>query len=610
MQQPQSETAVSPAPERAAPSRELLADVVRRGGIVPHFQPIVDLFTGEVFGYELLARAGAPFEDPETMFQSARSWGLAWELEYACRKACLERVAEVAASVPSARFSLNVSPEIFSDPRFEGGVTLRTIGKLGVDIGRIIIEITETETVNDHERFEGLVRHYVDQGFQIALDDFGTGYSGLRTLVTVAPHFIKLDRSIMEGIEQNAYKQNIVRAMVSLATTVESDLIAEGIESTAQLLAVFRLGVRYAQGFLLGRPHPEPRPVARDVATELRRMIDDFQHKRFGLEEISIRRVITFPDGFQKSTTSCEALESRFRRNHSLDHVVLLDGNRAEGLITRQAFFALVSGRYGYAIYQRRLIDETAKRDFLSVDENVDIRALSRLAMGRPMADLYDPIVVTRADGAFAGTITMKQLLATAMDVEIKIATSLNPLTRLPGNIIISHWLEEIFRLQEYSVIYADLSRFKEFNERYGFMVGDEIIRAAAQLLGDFLLRISPEARLGHLGGDDFTIIAEGVPSEAVLQALCAEFDLRRQRFFSAEEAANGWYPSTDRSGRRVRVPLVTLTLAVVTSANFEGSPHPALVSQIAVMLKRRSKHRGENRSTSHYLFERRRYSA
>ena len=603
------EMVVSPRVERTSPTRELLMELIARGGIVPHFQPIVDLFTGEVFGYELLSRAGAPFEDPTTMFQSAKGWGLSWDLEYACRKACLKRVAEVAGRLPSARFTLNVSPDILSDPRFTGGFTLRTIRELGVDIGQLIIEITETATVNDRDRFEGLVRHYVDQGFQIALDDFGIGNSGLSTLVTVAPHFIKLDRSIVEGIEQNAYKQNIVKAMVSLAGTVESHLIAEGIESTAQLLTVFRLGVRYAQGYLFGRPAPEPAAIDPRAAIELHRMIDDFMHKPFTIEETSISRMITYPESFQAATTSCETLETEFRRNHSLDHVVVLDGGQALGLITRQAFFAAVSGQYGYAVYQRRFIDEVAKREFLSVDEEVDIRALGRLALGRSMSDLYDPIVVTDADGAFLGTITMRQLLAVAMDVEIKIATSLNPLTRLPGNIIITHWLEEIFKLERYSVIYADLSRFKEFNERYGLMAGDDLIRATAQILTDFLPRLSADARLGHLGGDDFIIVADALPTEAALAALCTEFDAGRERFFSSEEIANGWYPSTDRSGRRAHVPLATLTLAVVTSDNFDEPPRAGQISRIAVMLKRRSKHRGESRSVSHHLFERRRYS-
>jgi len=185
------------------------------------------------------------------MFREAKGWGLSWDLEYACRRVALKRIAEVSASLADVRFSVNVSPDIFSDERFGGGFTLRTLRELGIDIGRIIIEITETATVGDYDLFERLVGHYVDQGFHIALDDFSVATAGFRRSLRSRRTSIKLDRSIIAGIERNAYKQNMVKAMASLAATVDSQLVAEGIETREQLLRSFRLGVRLRSGLPL-----------------------------------------------------------------------------------------------------------------------------------------------------------------------------------------------------------------------------------------------------------------------------------------------------------------------------------------------------------------------
>jgi len=253
---------------RIAPSPpaldELLANV-DAAFIQPHFQPIVDLRERRPIGYEVLSRGA--FASPQALFDRARELGVTWELERACRLAALSRIAALSQEMrASMLFFLNVDPDIFDDERFVRGFTLAFLREHGIDQTNIVIEITERASVADYGRFEAVIRHYASQGFSIALDDFGSGHSGLVTLISCVPNYLKLDMAVTRGIDRGAYKQMILKSMVALAENIGAELIAEGVETWGELTTLVRYGVRYAQGFLLGRPQPLPEwsPIGRE----------------------------------------------------------------------------------------------------------------------------------------------------------------------------------------------------------------------------------------------------------------------------------------------------------------------------------------------------------
>ena len=115
----------------------------------------------------------------------------------------------------------------------------------------------------------------------------------------------------------------------------------------------------------------------------------------------------------------------------------------------------------------------------------------------------------------------MKQLLAKAFDLEVKFAASANPLTQLPGNMVIRVWLEDLLYKDEYTIIYADLDRFKEFNDQYGFSTGDDMIKLLAEVLQDNMQLTGVAVRLGHIGGDDFIVLVEGRVEDRFIRNIC-----------------------------------------------------------------------------------------
>lgn len=586
-----------------------LKRAIQARALVTHFQPIVDLRAGMPLGYELLSRFNSPALPIQKAFEFAEQSGLSWDLEYACRSKGIESIGTLSSELRSLRFFLNVSPSILSDPRFVSGFTSSLLQTHQIDQSQIVIELTERESVRDYPKFEKLIRHYVNQGFQIALDDFGSGHSSLVTLLNCTPHFLKLDREIVRGLHQDSYRQRLVRSLVDLAASIDTRLVAEGVELWEELQVLVRLGVRYAQGFLFEKPRPHPMPLDPALCQRIKALLKHEDSPRSELDE-RVGRMVSACRSVEALTLSCSELDNDYRHEPALDEVIVLRDNMPVGLVTRSQFYGRTGGPVGYSLFSRRPVDDIAKAHFLRVDEDTHVTTLARLATERLHEDLYDPVVVTDASGRFLGTVTMKQLIVRSAELEIQNAAGANPLTGLPGNRAITRWLLDLTEHGDFTIVYADLDRFKEFNDAYGFLAGDELIRLTAHLLEIAVSRLGDEARLGHVGGDDFVIAHRGaIPAEA-LQRVCDDFDRQKLGAFNAADSERGGFRAVDRAGRESVVPLTTLSLAAIPGTQVAPGTHPALLSQIAASLKKKTKQQSSASGKSSVLFERRHHSA
>ncbi|HEX3773194.1 MAG TPA: GGDEF domain-containing protein [Polyangiaceae bacterium] len=575
--------------------------------LVTYFQPIVDLRAGMPLGYELLSRFLAPSLQIHQAFERAEQCGLSWDLEYACRSKAIDSIGALAPDQRALRFFLNVSPRILSDSRFVSGFTSALLQEHDIHQNQIVIELTERESVRDYPQFERLIRHYVSQGFQIALDDFGSGHSSLVTLLSSTPHFLKLDREIVRGVHLDSYRQRLVRSLVDLAASVDTRLVAEGVEVWEELQVLVRLGVRYAQGFLFERPRPQPTSLDPALCQRIKTLLQREDSPRSELDE-RVGRMVSACRSVQALTLSCSELDNDYRHEPSLDEIVVLRDEIPVGLVTRSQFYGRTGGPVGYSLFSRRPVDEVAKAHFLRVDDATHVTTLARLATERLHDDLYDPVVVTDASGAFLGTVTMKQLIVRSAELEIQNAAGANPLTGLPGNRAITRWLLELTEHGDFTIVYADLDRFKEFNDAYGFLCGDEFIRLTAHQLELALNRLGEETRLGHVGGDDFVIACRGAIPQSALERLCEDFDRAKMTMFNAADVERGAFRALDRLGREAVVPLTTLSLAAISGAQVAPGIHPALLSQIAASLKKNTKQHTSLSGKSMVQFERRRH--
>jgi diguanylate cyclase (GGDEF)-like protein len=214
--------------------------------LTPVFQPIVELATGRVAGYEALTRfTGAePARAPDLWFAQARRCGMGPALE--------AKALAVALSVPDRPagtfLSLNVSPAAL--------VSADVAAVLPHDLSDIVIELTEDEVFSSDISLDATLSQLRDRGARIAVDDAGAGYAGLQQVVRIAPEILKIDRSLITGIDVDASKMALVEALARFASTTGAAVCGEGIETAAELRMLARADATYAQGYALGRPGP------------------------------------------------------------------------------------------------------------------------------------------------------------------------------------------------------------------------------------------------------------------------------------------------------------------------------------------------------------------
>jgi EAL domain-containing protein (putative c-di-GMP-specific phosphodiesterase class I) len=243
----------------------LLGDVV----LDVVFQPIVDLETFGPFGYEVLGRAtsadGAHVHRPDHLLEQAHAQGTLLRLDRAWRALAISRIAATALS-PHLHWFFNVDTRCIDDPELTSGFTRAALEAAGLGDLRVVIELGERDPLLDRARLARLVPRYAQQGFSIALDDLGAGHASLNRLVELRPDVAKLDMALVRGIGRDAYRLALLKSLVRFADEVGMCLVAEGIETPSELEALRRQGVRFGQGFLLGRPRALPRMSERPQA--------------------------------------------------------------------------------------------------------------------------------------------------------------------------------------------------------------------------------------------------------------------------------------------------------------------------------------------------------
>ncbi|HEY0970156.1 MAG TPA: EAL domain-containing response regulator [Gemmatimonadales bacterium] len=241
--------------ERARKVDDLRASL-REQAVYVDYHPIVRAATGEVFGYEALARGQMrSLRSPEVMFEVAAEADLVWELSRLCRARAVEGLRDHLGR--GELLFLNVDPHDFADPAF-------TEESLEVqDPTCVVIEITERTAIKDYPKFRERLRAFRERGYRFAVDDAGSGYAGLGSIANLEPDFIKLDISLINAIDTNFIKQNLVETMVRFADDQGAMVIAEGVERAEEYETVKGLGVHLVQGFYIHRPHPAPEQVER-----------------------------------------------------------------------------------------------------------------------------------------------------------------------------------------------------------------------------------------------------------------------------------------------------------------------------------------------------------
>ncbi|TLM99099.1 MAG: EAL domain-containing protein [Actinobacteria bacterium] len=244
-----NEREAADAVERIARLREILAGEQIRTLL----HPVFELESMDVVGYEALSRGpeGSEFERPDKLFSVAYDADLVLRLERVCRK----RALEMAAGLPDDRLLfVNIEPEAVCDPQLRDAVSASMVAESAVPPNRVVLELTERTAIHDFASFRSTLEYLRALGFSVAVDDAGAGYGSLQCLAEVRPDWLKIDLSLVRGCDSDEVRASLIESLVRFAQRVGGKLVAEGIETEAELATIRELGVQYGQGFLLAQP--------------------------------------------------------------------------------------------------------------------------------------------------------------------------------------------------------------------------------------------------------------------------------------------------------------------------------------------------------------------
>ena len=239
-----------------------------------HFQPIVSARTGEIYGYEALMR---PREtdgtrlSPFDILNIAQNQNMLERIENATMFNTLKHLSEKQDVFRERRLFVNsISCVTLTVSEYEA--LLRNYGEL---FSKLVIEITESSQLADN-MLDIVSKYFRQHKAHVALDDYGAGYSNEATLLAVMPDYIKVDRSLMQGIDTDPQKQQLVANIINFASTHDVMVLAEGVETDAELETVIFLGVDLIQGYVLCKPVPM---FLLDIAEEKKNLIVEYRMK-------------------------------------------------------------------------------------------------------------------------------------------------------------------------------------------------------------------------------------------------------------------------------------------------------------------------------------------
>lgn len=242
--------------ERASQRHKtLLQEIILRRRLHAVYQPIVDLESGSVFGFEGLARgpSDSALESPTALFSVAAQVDLTFELDRACFRSAL---AGAVGLEPIHRLFLNLLPTSFYDSSFIEREVSTLLEAAALTPANVVFEITEGLAIEDFNSFRRALACYTRAGFGVAIDDVGTRHSNLESVMALRPHFLKLSDVLIRGLSTSTVKREMVRSLQRIAEAIDAVIVAEGIERPEDLAVLCDLGVRYGQGYLLARPGP------------------------------------------------------------------------------------------------------------------------------------------------------------------------------------------------------------------------------------------------------------------------------------------------------------------------------------------------------------------
>ena len=565
--------------ERRDAHAALFRDILERRALSCVFQPILDFHARSIYGYEALIRGpkGSLFQSPIDLFDAATDSETLVLLSSICVN---KAMSEFAARRLPGKLFLNISPNVVSIPGFNPERGTKFLDSIQLRPDQIVIELTEHQPTFNFERIRDSLLLYRSMGFQVAIDDLGEGFSSLRLWSELKPEFVKADKHFVTGIADDPIKTQFLKAIVQIAESCGSQIIAEGIESEADFRLVRELGVAFGQGYLIGKPLEKPatmlNPAVATLLADGRVAVPPSAKYRQGTLVLAgqfAREVETVAP-----TLLVRDVITLFGQSSTRYVVPVVENGRPVGLIARRhvRFIKTIDDLEAAELAQQaREIMNVAP---LIIEKSMQLPEIAALLASATPQHLADGFIVVD-DGRYIGMGIVNDILRVMGQTQLTAARHANPLTLLPGPVPTNEHIGQLLKSDAHFVVcLAEIDPMKGFNDACGFQKGDELIR-----LGGFALRGALDERVdyvGHIHGNRFVLLMQSAKWREQLSVALDGFQGQLNALLSNEVLVDGGFVWKGKRGRTEMrpPPRMAIGAAIIIPAQCE-SRHDVMAS-------------------------------
>jgi diguanylate cyclase (GGDEF)-like protein len=401
-------------------------------------------------------------------------------------------------------------------------------------------------------------------GFKIAIDDLGEGFSSLRLWSELRPEFIKVDMHFVQGVDKDPIKLQFLKSIQHIAESCGTQVIAEGIETEAELRVVKDIGISLGQGYFIARPSPTPPLVA---STETSSIISSSNIAVFpnisgsNRSQTTSHKLLTYVEPVHPGTL-VDYIFERFNANPALRIIPVVKNAVPLGLINRYHFIDRFAKPFQRELHGKKPCGDIMQGEPLLVEKNMPIEELSHFLVEADSRHFADGFIITE-NGRYLGVASGQDLLRELTQMQLEAARYANPLTLLPGNVPINEHIERLLQANTpFVACYCDLDHFKPFNDTYSYRKGDEMIQLTGRILN---WACDPKSDfIGHIGGDDFIMLMQSRDWKTRCEQALRSFEQAAGLMFREEHLAAGGYHSEGRDGVVQFHPLTSLSIGAI----------------------------------------------
>jgi diguanylate cyclase (GGDEF)-like protein len=533
-----------------------LNDVIEHRRLAVLFQPIIDLASSTIIGYEGQIRGPSNdlLHSPVLLYSLAKQADRLLDLENLCCQLTTESFAELKLH---GILFLKLDVDVFLKHKFKEVQVAQAVEKAGIDPQRVVITLLvhEPYDIDNLHFLPKIISRYTELGYKVALEDQGEIF---HSRPEIYPACVKINQHLIRDIDKDPFKVQLIKSLLEYAGSSGFITIAEGIETRGELLLARELGISLGQGSFIARPSKTPAGViSREVYNVLATNINE--ENNTPQEHNSINAIMERAPVFTLVNNNEDVFQV-FEKNPQISVVSVTNNNVPVGLINRSVFINRFARPYQRELYGKKSCSTFMDPEPLIVDRSISIQDLSRL-LAEDQRHVSLGFIFTE-NGLYLGVGTSQKLIHEITEMQIQSARYANPLTGLPGNAPIDEHIDALLANEEiFCVCYFDLDNFKPFNDVYGFSMGDAMIQLTAKVITE---QCDEEDFVGHIGGDDFIALFRSSNWEVRCRAILERFGADVMSFFKQQDIERGGYVVDNRRGEKEFHNLTSLSIGAV----------------------------------------------